>query len=82
MTVLSFFSDLHRETPVDVFVHVPFDFDAEYGNAMQGEVLPGVHMRFVSIATLIAMKEAADRPRDRDDVQHLRWILEDESRDA
>ena len=77
MTVLSFFSDHHRETPVDVFVDVPFDFEVEYRNALQGEVLPGLDTRFVSIATLIRMKEAADRPRDRDDIQHLRWILED-----
>jgi hypothetical protein len=82
MTVLGFFSDVHRETPVDVFVQVPFDFQMEYENALQGEVLPGLHTRFVSIDTLIKMKEAADRPRDRDDIQHLRWIVEDENRDA
>lgn len=26
---------------------------------------------------LIEMKEAVNRPRDQDDVQHLRWIEED-----
>ena len=81
MTVLGFFSDAHRETPVDVFVQVPFDFELEYTNALQGEVLPGLQTRFVSIDTLIKMKEAANRPRDRDDIQHLRWIVEDENRD-
>ncbi|MEX2583653.1 MAG: hypothetical protein WD766_10280, partial [Gemmatimonadota bacterium] len=29
MTVLSFHSDRHRETPVDVFVAEPFDFAEE-----------------------------------------------------
>lgn len=81
MTVLGFFSDAHRETPVDVLVQVPFDFELEYKNALRGEVLPGLETRFVSIDTLIRMKEAADRPRDRDDIQHLRWIVEDENGD-
>lgn len=45
--------------------------------ALQGEVLPGLPTRFVSIATLIDMKRVADRPRDRDDIQHLQWILEE-----
>jgi len=35
-------------------------------------MLPGVPVQFVSIATLIRMKEAAGRPRDQDDIQHLR----------
>jgi len=30
--------------------------------------------------TLIRMKEAAGRPRDLDDIQHLRWIAEDSAR--
>lgn len=77
MTVLSFHSETHREMPVDVFVAVPFDFDVEFDRSLQGEVLPGLPARFVSIATLIEMKRAADRPRDRDDIQHLQWILEE-----
>jgi hypothetical protein len=78
--VLNFFSDSHRESSVDVFVQEPFDFDQEFTAAMVGEVLPGLPVRFVSIPTLIRMKEAAGRPRDLDDIQHLRWILEDESK--
>lgn len=34
-------------------------------------------MPLVPIETLIRMKEAAGRPRDQDDVEKLRWILED-----
>ena len=77
MNVLNFFSDLHRETAVDVFVLEPFDFGREYDEALRGEVAPELEARFVSITALIAMKEAASRPRDLDDIQHLRWILED-----
>ncbi len=77
MRVLNFLSDRHRETTVDIFVYEPFGFDSEYAAAMQGELLPGLHTRFVSIPALIRMKETANRPRDLDDIQHLRWILED-----
>lgn len=77
MQVLNLYSDFHRETTVDMFVTEPFDFSEEYEKALQGELTPGMIVRFVSIRTLIAMKEAANRPRDQDDVQHLRWILED-----
>ena len=82
MRVLNFFSERHRETSVDVFVTEPFDFEREYANALQGELAPGVSVRFVSLPALIAMKEQADRPRDRDDLQHLRWIQEDASPDG
>jgi len=78
MQVLNFFADKFPETSVDVFVREPFDFQNELAAAMTGELLPGLPVRFVSIPTLIRMKEAAGRPRDQDDIQHLRWILEDE----
>lgn len=81
MKVLNFFSDRHRETNVDLFVTEPFDFEREDANALAGALAPGMNARFVSLVTLIAMKEEAGRPRDRDDVQHLRWILEEERPD-
>lgn len=77
MKVLNFYSDRHRETTVDIFVTEPFDFDREDSVAMRGDLAPGLSMRFVSLPTLIAMKALADRPRDRDDLQHLRWIAEE-----
>jgi hypothetical protein len=80
MQVLNFFSDQHPESSVDIFVYEPFDFHQEFTAAMVGELLPGLSARFVSIPTLIRMKEAAGRPRDLDDIQHLRWILEDEGK--
>jgi len=77
MQVLNFVSDLHRETTIDIFVYAPFEFDAEYAASLQGELLPALQARFVSLPTLIRMKEVANRPRDHDDIQHLRWILDD-----
>ena len=80
MTVLNLFSDQHRETNVDIFVAEPFDFADEYRSAYEGELAPGLTVRFVSIPALIAMKKVANRPRDVDDIQHLRWILEEKSK--
>jgi hypothetical protein len=80
MQVLNFFSDRHRGISVDLFVYEPFDFDAEYKVALVAELLPGLPMRYVSIPTLIRMKQEAGRPRDQDDIEHLRLILENEQR--
>lgn len=76
MQVLNFHSDAFPGTSVDVFVYEPFDFAHEYEIAMRGELLPGILVRFVSIPTLIRMKQAAGRPRDLDDIQHLEWLQE------
>lgn len=81
MQVLNFYSEQHRETSVDVFATEPFDFATEHAAAVSGEIAPGLRVRFVSIATLIAMKEVANRPHDRDDIQHLRSLLEDRKSD-
>lgn len=81
MQVLNFHSDLHRPFTVDVFVSEPFDFDTEYKAAMQGELAPGLTVRFVSIPALIAMKQLANRPRDLDDIEHLRLIMGEKRRD-
>lgn len=81
MRVLNFHSEQQRETPLDIFVTEPFDFDNEYVNAPKQELMPGVFVQFASIPTLIAMKEVANRPTDVDDIQHLRWIMEERNRD-
>jgi predicted nucleotidyltransferase len=79
MKVLNFFCDQYPMTTVDVFVYEPFDFSKEYDNALKAEFLPGLEARIVSIPTLIEMKQAAGRNRDIDDIQHLKWIQENES---
>jgi len=78
MRVLNLFSDAHRETPVDIFVYEPFDFEDAYSGAMAEELEDGITVRFVDIQTLIGMKEGTGRAKDRDDVEHLRKIAEDE----
>jgi len=75
MQVLQFWSDAHRETPVDMFVHEPFDFEDEYRRSI-AKPLGQILVRFVTIPTLIAMKQAADRPQDRIDIEYLRKRLE------
>lgn len=82
MTVLNLHSEEHREAPVDIFVDMPFDFEAEYRRSLVGDIGPGLQAHFVSLETLIAMKVTAGRPRDLDDIQHLQWILEDRDRDG
>ena len=81
MKVLQFYSDAHRETPIDVFVIEPFDFGEEYRSALAGTVelpdRPPVVARYVAILALIVMKQAVGRPQDLDDIQHLRWIQEE-----
>ena len=77
MQVLQFWSDQHRETPVDVFVTEPFSFEDEYRNALIKPLHGTTPVRFVSIPTLIRMKEAAGRPQDIIDIDHLRMRLED-----
>jgi len=50
-------------------------------NVLEGGLCSGVNVRFVSLPTLIVMKETASRPRDIDDVQHLRWIQDEKKTD-
>lgn len=72
MQVLRFYSDEHRETPVDVFASEPFPFDEEYDRAVIRELagLGGVHV--VSLPTLMRMKQDAGRPQDLADLDNLR----------
>ncbi|SCZ58108.1 DUF6036 family nucleotidyltransferase [Thiohalomonas denitrificans] len=75
MTVLNLYSDRFRGTSVDLFVNIPFNFEDEYDRALSGELVPGLTVRFVSLETLITMKERVGRPQDLLDVEHLRMIL-------
>jgi hypothetical protein len=64
---------------LDLGVQEPFDFDQAYARAHTAD-LEGLTIRFVDLATLIAMKEAAGRPIDLDDVRHLRLLSDEEAR--
>jgi hypothetical protein len=74
MQVLQFWSDAHRETPIDVFVSEPFDFEEEWGLALVKPLYGTIEVRFVSIPTLIRMKQAAGRPEDLTDIEYLRML--------
>ncbi len=77
MQVLQLWSDVHRETPIDIFVTEPFPFEAEYQHALVKPLYREVEVRFVSIPTLISMKEVAGRPQDRIDIDNLRRLQEE-----
>ena len=71
MTVLNFWSERRRETPLDIFVTEPFDFAAEYERAEEREIAAGLSVRIVSLHTLFEMKRAANRPKDLADIDEL-----------
>lgn len=71
MLVLQLWSDVHRATPVDIFITEPFPFAAEQSRAPQFEVAPGLWAPFVSKRTLLDMKRTAGRPQDLEDIRRL-----------
>lgn len=81
MLVLKFWSDLHRETPLDVFVYEPFAFEEEERIALVPPRPPGLEVKFASVASLIAMKRVANREQDRIDIEKLTQIAELQHRD-
>lgn len=81
MQVLQLWSDAHKETPIDIFVFEPFPFEQEYARALNKPLYGKIEVRFVSIHTLIKMKETAGREQDRIDIEHLRVRLEDDEQD-
>jgi len=81
MQVLQLWSDAHIETPIDIFVSEPFPFNEEYDRALEKPLYGAIEVRFVSIPTLIRMKEVADREQDRIDIEHLRIRLEDDAKE-
>jgi hypothetical protein len=76
MLVFQMWSDVHRQTPIDLFTVLPFDFDAAFARSHEELLGPDLPVRLVPIDLLIAMKEEAGRPRDLDDIAHLRQIRE------
>ena len=76
MQVLQFWSDAHRETPIDVFASEPFAFEEEYQRALVKPLYGTIPVRVVSISALIRMKQAAGREQDRIDIEHLRMRLD------
>lgn len=62
MQVLNFWSDLHRDMPLDIFVKEPFHFVNEYHAATICEVSPGLSVRVVRLEMLLQMKKTGWTP--------------------
>ena len=74
MLVLKFWSDLHRATPLDVFITEPFPFEEEFREAPREELAPGLTVPYVRLETLLAMKRAAGRRHDLTDIDELNLL--------
>jgi predicted nucleotidyltransferase len=74
MVVLKLWSDLHRRTPVDVFVYEPFDFKKEFARAKWEAVAGRVLAPVVCYKTLLAMKRQAGRGKDLLDIEALKKL--------
>lgn len=72
MKVFSVWSPDHQATVIDLFVDCPFDFERAFATARQHEIVPGLRATFVGLEDLLALKAAAGRPVDLDDIAHLR----------
>ncbi len=71
MIVLKLWSDVHRRTPIDIFVYEPFPFAREFARALRLELSPGVSAPVVTLDTLLEMKRVAGRPQDLIDIAEL-----------
>ncbi len=76
MVVLNLWCDRHRETPIDVFVHEPFDFATEFQAARHFPLGADLTAPFVTLSTLVRMKREAGRPHDLIDIAELTRIEE------
>jgi hypothetical protein len=74
MRVIQFWSDQHRETPVDVFIDVPFDFEAELAAATWKQLQGVGAIPVLTLPTLVQLKRAANREQDRIDLENLRLL--------
>ncbi len=77
MKVLQFWSDEHRQTPLGIFIDIPFDFATEFAAATTKELRVIGFIPIVTLATLVRMKKAANREQDRIDLDNLRLIYPD-----
>jgi hypothetical protein len=81
MLVFSVNSPSHAATEIDLFLETPFAFEAAWERALH-ETLDGVPFHIVGRDDLIALKRAAGRPRDLEDVAALEALAREERRDG
>ena len=73
LTVFSLWSPRFPATEIDLFVREPFNFSAAYGRALHADI-GGTVVTVASLADLIALKRAAGRARDLEDIAALEAI--------
>ncbi len=73
LVVFTLWSPRFPTTEIDLFVKEPFDFEIAYERALCAD-LEGILVTVASIADLIALKRAAGRPRDLEDIEALEAI--------
>lgn len=76
------FTVVNGTSELDLFLTHPFDFDTAYAAAMWKTVdeRGQVNLPFVDFANLIAMKRAAARPKDLNDIENLLAIRTEQER--
>jgi predicted nucleotidyltransferase len=74
MKVLKFWSEAHPETPIDLFIDEPFDFEKEVAESEIQTTAAGGEVRIVSLETLLRMKADSRRPLDLADIDELNLI--------
>jgi len=77
MVVFQLRSPRFKDTSIDIFVEEPFNFDKEYLRAVEIKLDRELTIRLIDSATLIAMKQDIGRDKDRDDIHHLKLLLEE-----
>jgi hypothetical protein len=73
LVVFALWSPDHPATEIDVFVEEPFPFPPAYERATRVS-LGSTTVPVASIPDLIALKQRAGRPKDLDDIEHLRAL--------
>jgi hypothetical protein len=74
MKVLQFWSDQHQETPVDVLIDVPFNFEADLAVATWKELRDIGAIPVLRLPTLVQLKRSANREQHRIDLDNLRLL--------
>jgi predicted nucleotidyltransferase len=71
MLVLNLHSDLHRETRLDVFTFIPFEFGPAYAKAKTFNLAPQTSATIIGLDELLLLKRLAGRPQDLADIAKL-----------
>jgi hypothetical protein len=74
MRVFSLYSSRHPATEIDLFIEMPFEFEAAYRDAVSIEVAADVSATFISLPDLLRLKREAGRAQDRVDIEKLEML--------